>query len=246
MNNKLAETGNVKRLLEGIGAVERRGAREASWLAAIGEPGNGKTRTLQWWSTHHNGAYLRAKTNWRPNWMLAELAGELTGTQTPGGTRALYELVVRELMRQGRPIIIDEAWNMLHDARLLETLRDISDLVENLIIIGGEHRVTARLSARFPQIASRISEVIEFGTATIEDIRICCDTLSETPIADDLAAEIFKQSGGHLREVKNAIARCEQIGKRNSGKPVKLADMGGRELCRDRKAGLPSARRAAR
>jgi hypothetical protein len=132
---------------------------------------------------------------------------------------------------------------MLHDARLLETLRDLSDLIENLVVLGGEHRVTSRLSSRFPQIASRISEIVEFGPASIEDVRICCDTLSEAPIADDLVAEIQRQSAGHLREIKNAIARCEIVGKRNSGKPVKLADMGGRELCRDRKAGLPAARR---
>jgi DNA transposition AAA+ family ATPase len=243
MINKLAETTNVKRFLAGVATVEQRGAREACWLAAIGDPGFGKTRTLQWWAVQHNGVYLRAKTNWRANWMLAELAAELVGADVAGATRQLFVQCLAELAKQGRALIIDEAWNMLHDVRLLETLRDLSDNLENLVVLGGEPRVTQRLASRHPQIASRISEIVEFRGASVEDVRTMCDALAEAPIADDLVAEIHRVSGGYFREIKNAIARCETMGKRNAGKPVTLADMKGKELCRDRKAGLPAPRR---
>jgi hypothetical protein len=175
--------------------------------------------------------------------MLSELVGELVGSQTGGTTETLFGIALRELAKQQRPIVIDEAWNMLHDARLLETLRDLSDLVENLIVIGGEHRVTNRLSMRFPQISSRITEIVEFKAATKADVRVCCDTLAEVPIADCLVEDIHRASGGYLREIKNAIARAEAFGKRNAaGKTVTARDLHGQELCRDRKAGLPTVR----
>lgn len=242
MHNRFAETSNVKRFLAGISLVETRGASEASWLATIGDPGYGKTKTMQWWALHNKGVYLRAKANWRPHWMLAELVGELVGSQTGGSVESLYNIALRELAKQQRPVIVDEAWNMLHDARLLETLRDLSDLVENLIVLGGEGRVMNRLATRFPQIASRITEIVEFKPAAIKDVRVMCDTLAEVPIADDLVEEIHRQSGGHLREIKNAIARAESYGKRNGNKQVAAKDVKGQELCRDRRAGLPTVR----
>lgn len=242
MRTETAQTASVARFLAGIGHVEQRGAREACWLAAIGEPGFGKTRTLQWWAVRNNGVYLRAKSNWRANWMLSELAGELVGSEVGGPTRQLFVTCLAELAKQQRALIIDEAWHMLHDVRLLETLRDLSDNLENLVIIGGEPRVTQRIATRHPQLASRISEIVEFKAATVADVRTMCDTLSEAPIADDLCAEIHRVSSGYLREIKNAIANCEIAGKR-SGKAVTLADMKGKELCRDRKAGLPASRR---
>lgn len=229
-----------------MGLVEKRGATEASWMATIGDPGFGKTKTLQWWAAQNNAVYLRAKTNWSARWMLSELVAELVGSETAGSTKALFEIALRELARSQKAIVVDESWNMLHDAKLLETLRDLSDLVENPIILGGEKRVTNRLALRFPQIASRISEIVQFEAATVQDVRICCEALSEVPIADCLVAEIHRQSSGFYREIKNAIARAESFGKRNAGKPVTAEDMKGQELCRDRKAGLPSPRQQGR
>jgi hypothetical protein len=243
MNTKFAATSNVKRFTAGIGAVEARGAREACWLAAIGEPGFGKTKTLQWYAAQHNGVYLRAKTNWRVNWMLTELAGELVGSEVAGTTRSLFVTCLAELAKQGRALIIDEAWHMLSDVHLLETLRDLSDNLENLVILGGEKRVTQRLASRHPQIASRISDIVEFRAAEAPDVRVLCDTLCEAPIADDLCAEILRESAGFYREIKNAIAECELVGRRNSGRLVTAADMKGKKLCRDRTAGLPAPRR---
>lgn len=238
----VTNTSNVKRFLGGIAHVDKRGASEASWLAVIGEPGHGKTRTLQWWAVQNKGIYLRAKANWRPHWMLSELAGELLGSEISGSYRTLYLAVLRELGLRGCPIVIDEAWNMLHDMRLFETIRDFSDNVENVIVIGGEDRVTQRLAARAPQIVSRMTDIVAFKPATLDDVRACCDTLAEVKIDDSLVAEILRQSRGYLREVKNAIAKAETHGKRNAGKPVTAKDMEGVELCRDRKGGLPSPR----
>jgi hypothetical protein len=242
MRNVFAKTSNVDKFHTGITLVQTRGASEASWLATIGEPGFGKTKTMQWWAVQNKAVYLRAKANWRPHWLLSELVGELTGAETSGSTKTLFGIALRELARRQCAVVVDEAWNMLHDSRLLETLRDLSDLVENVVVLGGEKRVTDRLTQRFPQISSRISEIVQFAPASVKDVRIMCDALAEVPISDDLVEAIHKASGGYYREIKNAIARAETFGKRHAGKQVAAKDVAGQELCRDRLGGLPTVR----
>ena len=77
MRNRFAKTANVTGFLAGVTAVEERGAREAGMLLVTGEPGYGKTRTVQWWAIQTDGVYLRAKSGWTPHWVLTELVKEL-------------------------------------------------------------------------------------------------------------------------------------------------------------------------
>jgi DNA transposition AAA+ family ATPase len=233
---KFATTSNVKRFLASVATVEQRGAGEASWLIALGRPGLGKTRTLMWWATQHRAVYLRAKSNWRPHWMLSELVTEL-GEAPERRVADLEDQAMRALALSKRPVVIDEARNMLHDGRLLETIRDLTDMTELLFVLGGEDFVLKRIAARFPQIDSRITSVASFERASLEDVRICCDVLSEVAVADDLVAEIHRQSQGYYREIKNAIAYVETFGKRHKGRAVTLADMTGQQLCRGRHEG---------
>lgn len=231
MKIAFAQTSNVKRFLAGITNVERRGASEASWLVATGEPGLGKTKTLHWFSIQQDGVYVRAKANWRPRWMLQEIAVEL-GLAPEPRIGALFGQVLGALGTSGRPLVIDEARHMLHDAKLLETVRDLSDLTEVTVILGGEDFVLGKLRSRHPQIASRISEVVQFAKATPADVRVYFDALCDVSVDDDVVAEVLRQSDGYAREIKNAIAVVEQAGKRAGGKTVALADLKGAPLCR--------------
>ncbi|HEY1502952.1 MAG TPA: hypothetical protein VGF92_01565, partial [Stellaceae bacterium] len=110
---------------------------------------------------------------------------------------------------------------------------DLTDAVEPLFILGGEEFVSKRLEARFPQISSRISADVTFERATLTDVRTCCDDLSEVTIGDDVIPRIHEESRGYYREVKNAIATAEAIGKRKGGK-VKADDLKGIPLCHTR------------
>jgi DNA transposition AAA+ family ATPase len=235
MYPKFAQTSNVKRFLDGVGQLERRGAGEACWMLGRGEPGLGKTKTLQWWATQKNAVYLRAKTNWSPSWMLGDLVEEF-GQQPERRFPDRFAQLMGLLSKSKRAIVIDEARNMLHDMRLLETIRDLTDAVEPLFILGGEEFVAKRLEARFPQISSRISSDVTFERATLPDVRACCDELSEVAIADDLVPRIHGESRGYYREIKNAIAAAEAVGKRRGGK-VKADDLKGVPLCHTRGEG---------
>ena len=243
MYDKFAMTSNVRRFLAGVEELERRGSKEACWMIAAGEPGLGKTRTLQWWAIQHKALYLRAKSNWRPHWLLSELVSDL-GESPAHSTAALFSQALAAIARAQCPLVIDEARNMLHDARLFETIRDLTDLTETPFVLGGEDMVLGRIAARFPQIASRISEVVRFEAATLKDVEVMCKELSKVEIAADVYPLILQQSEGYFREVKNAIGKVEAVGERHKGKAVTAAELAGAKLCRNRRDGRARAQGA--
>ena len=228
MNPNFAMTGNVEAFLNGITTVEDRGAPEASWMLVEGLAGVGKTKTLEWFATQHDAIHLRCKASYTAHWFLRELVTEL-GVQPKRKTEDLFNQAIGILARSARAIIIDEIEHALKDTKVLETIRDISDLTEVLVVVAGMEGVRSKL-ARFPQISSRISDVVEFLPPSVQDVRILCDTICEVAVADDLVNEIHRQSGGRMRLVLNAIKKVEQHGLRNKGKTVDLDSIKGKQL----------------
>lgn len=241
MKTGFARTSNVNKFLAGVTTVEERGAKEASMLLVTGDPGFGKTATVIWWATQHAAVYLRAKATSTPHGLLSELVEKL-GMAPKGSALDLEKQIVVSLIRDPHPLVIDEVEHTLHDIQVLESLRDITDLVEIPLVLVGMEQVQAKI-ARHAQISSRIASVVLFRPATVADVRICCETLCEVPIADDLVEEIHRQSGGRTREVLNAIALVERFGKGpmggNGKRAVNIADMAGHALTHDWQARRP-------
>jgi DNA transposition AAA+ family ATPase len=231
-----AKTTNANNFLAGVTVVTNRGAKEACMLLVTGEPGLGKSRTVQWWAAQEGAILLRAQTSWTPHWMLAELVTLLK--QVPKRlTEDLHRQVIdgfAERLAHGHPyggIVIDEAEHVLRNHRMVETVRDLSDHLKIPLILVGMGDIK-RMVAAYPQVSSRISRVVEFAPASLEDVRAYCDQLSEAPIADDLVAEIHRGSGGRGRLIMNAIAVAERIGRRGHH-PVTVKDVEHLELFLD-------------
>lgn len=212
---------NVSRFLDGTRAVANRGAREASWLLVEGMPGLGKTGTLTWYGLKQNAAFIRAKAGWTPHWLLTDLADVLRVNSRIRSTEELFKAVMPELMiranQDGLVLIVDEIDHAAKDAKVLETLRDLTDASELPLIAVGM-KGAQPLLRRFPQISSRLADVVTFQPATVADVKLICAELSEVSIADDLAEEIQQRTGGLLREVKTAIGRIEHKFRRERGK----------------------------
>ncbi|MEO1752046.1 ATP-binding protein [Thiofaba sp. EF100] len=231
MRHRFAITSNVEKFLGGVQVVDERGASEASMLLVTGDPGYGKTSTVQWWAAQHGAVYLRAKASYTPHWMLTELVREL-GHAPARRSEDLFAQAMGVLARDPRPLVIDEVEHALHDSRVLESVRDLTDMTEVTTVLVGMEHVQAKI-ARFAQISSRIAAVVHFSAATVEDVRVCCDTVCEVGVADDLVAEIHRQAAGRLREVMNAIAQVERVGKASGAKLVELSMIGKQRLVHD-------------
>lgn len=70
--------------------------------------------------------YLRAKTVWSIRWFLNDLPHELNEKEE-GRIKNAYNRAVEVLRVNPKLVIIDEVDDMLHDSKILETMRDIHD-----------------------------------------------------------------------------------------------------------------------
>lgn len=248
MKNVFVETANVKRFLSALSALEQRGASEACLAVVDGLPGLGKTTTLKHWVAQHGAIYLRAKSEWKPAWFMNELLGELR-VDPPHSFQKKFQKVVEELAtrnaaasmaRRNFALVIDEADHISKKAAILETIRDISDILELPVILVGMGKVNDHLT-RFPQVASRVSQKVRFEKATIEDVRLLIAKRCEVKVADDLALFVLKVSQGFNREVLEAIANIEKFGLRMElgDQGVTMADMAGMTIINDRHSNQP-------
>lgn len=225
MHRAFAQTANVKAFMAAVARANKRGAPEAGITLVTSEPGYGKSRTVKWWGEKHGAIYIRAKASWTPHWFLSDLAAELS-VEGHRHTEQLFAQVIGALMKRGGPpLIVDEIEHCLRDAKVIEQVRDVTDLVECPVVFVGMESVPQKLN-RLPQIVSRIAATVTFGPATEACVRAVVDTVCEVKVGDDLVAEIHRQSAGRLREILNAIAVVEALGKRAGGGKVSLADIG--------------------
>ncbi len=250
MRSTFVETANVTRFQRALGQVERRGAAEACLMVVDGPPGLGKTTVMRHWAAQTGSVYLRAKKEWTPCWFMRELIGEM-GATAPHAFERQFRMALEMLAdRQadasitGRTfgIVIDEADHVARQARIMETVRDISDTLELPIILVGMGRVRDAL-VRYPQVASRIGQYVRFEPSDRRDVHRLLDGLCEIPVADDLAGYVARVTRGYTREIKEAIAHIERFGHRNPPADPKvgltLADMAGQVIVNDRKTGQP-------
>lgn len=67
---------------------------------------------------------------------------------------------------------------------------------------------------RFPQVYSRISQVVRTRAQDRGFVAAILSDLCEVAVEDGVADIVLAQTGGHLREILDAIAMIEAIGKR--------------------------------
>lgn len=248
MNNTFVETGNVKRFLGALSALEDRGAEEACLVVVDGVPGLGKTTTLKNWVAQTGSVYIRAQKDWSYSWFLNEILRQLNVT-SPHRKEAKFTAVTQELAirshnarmaRQTFGLVIDECDLISRSETIMEAIRSISDLLEIPTVMIGMGRLKDNL-ARFPQIASRVSQRVQFTPATLADAQALIKARCEVPVALDLTEFTLKVSQGYNREILEAIANIERFGLRfdcaESG--VTMRDMAGQVIINDRRTNLP-------
>lgn len=245
MRAKFVETSNVKRFLGALSALEARGAEEACLMVVDGAPGLGKTTTLKHWVAQTGSVYLRAKKEWTPSWFINELLESLR-VHPPHAFQRKYAKALEELgQRQSNAamerrqfgLVIDEADHVSSRSAILETIRDLSDMIEMPTILVGMGRVNDHLS-RFPQVASRVSQKVRFEKADLADITALIRERCEVPVAKDLVEFVLKVSQGYNREVLEAIANIERFGLRfePGENGITLEDMAGQVIVNDRRS----------
>lgn len=248
MRSQFVVTQNAKSFMAGLKALEQRGANEACVMVVDGIPGLGKTTTVEWWAVQTGAIFLRAKEEWTPTWFMRELLAALRETPEHSFEKMFRQAVTAlskhsmAALRDGKAfgVVVDEVDHISRNKRMVETIRDLSDMLEIPFIMVGMGKVRANLT-RFPQVASRVGQYVEFALAPLSDAQALVDALCEVQVAPCLVEFLHKVSGGKFREIKEGIAAIERFGKRNppGDGGMTVAKMAGQVLLNDRDTGNP-------
>lgn len=249
MKNAFVETANVKRFHAALTALERRGAAEACLMVVDGLPGLGKTTALYRWAAQTGAIYVRAKKEWTPSWFLNDLLAQFRVAPAHSYQKRYVQALEAMLQQQAAmalqkktfAVVIDEADHISRSGRIMESIRDFSDMGDIVFVLVGMGKIRDNLT-QFPQVASRIAQYVRFDHATRDDVRAFYDTICEVPVADDLVGFTHQVTQGFNREIKEALAAVERMGKRSNAspaKPVGLAHLAGQVLVNDRRTGAP-------
>ncbi len=232
MKTKFVQTSNVTRFLAAAASLDDRAAPEACMALIQGEAGLGKTRTARWWAMQSDGIYLRIKESMTAPWLLKDLVTEL-GEQVPANrTEKLFQQVVGIMVRNPRPIVVDEVEKAIKNISILENLRDISDLIEMPVLLVGREYTWGKLK-RHPQIKTRISSSATFQKADIDDIKLLATELCEVKVTDDVIQLINDQSEGYVRQILKALKNAERIALRAKSDEITIALVGDKMLVQD-------------
>lgn len=218
MHYTFVSTKNVLRLHAALRSLERRDFLEMPALGLIhGRTGAGKTTALAAMVTQYDAVFIRAFVAVTLSSLLDNLCGELK-VPVKAGARGRnadkFTAVCEALLTHPRPIFVDEADYLLHDARMLECLRDIHDTAKVPVMLVGMEGFESKVSHR-PQLHGRISQKIEFRPMDLEDTALMATSLSDIQLSPELLEQLFKETRGSIRLVVNALAKLEAFAKGN-------------------------------
>ena len=155
MKKVFVKTNNVKRFITMMNNLQNRAEGVPGMALVYGEPGLGKTQTINWWAFKNNAILVRCTQLMSARWLLSEILEEMGEIY---GYKILdcFKLVVRNLLVNPQIIIIDEVDYLTVDSRAVETLRDIHDKTNVPIVLVGMINAKSRLK-KFNHLYDRLS-----------------------------------------------------------------------------------------
>ncbi len=208
---------NETRFVGAVTAVERRGAAEANWVLVEGDYGFGKSKLMMRHSLRTGSVFVRAKANWTAKWALTDI-GDVLGLERQSTTQKQFAAVSKELMRMqlqpGFCLMVDEVNHCARDGKVIETLRDLTDTAELVMIAGGNKGISGQLRSH-GAILGRVDQHVEILPATVPDVKLMCSALlPDVKVSDKMVEMIQHRCQGSLRLVMGALARVEVFAKR--------------------------------
>ncbi|HBE44246.1 MAG TPA: hypothetical protein DDW17_02025 [Deltaproteobacteria bacterium] len=225
MKRTFVKTSNVNAFITAMSRLQKREEGIPGMALVYGEPGVGKTRTALWWGLQNDGVFVRTKKLMTGRWLLEEIVAEL-GEAPMRKTSDLWRQAVEQLFERPRALFIDEADYLAHDAKIIETLRDLYDTTGSPLVLIGMDQADKKLM-RFKHLYDRFSEIVRFHPLTEEDVRIIAENMCETKLHNDAISYIHSQAN-RFRRVVVWMYRAEAVAKVNSLKEVTRAHLDGK------------------
>lgn len=224
MKKVFARTSNVNSFVSAMTRLIKREEGIPGMALVYGEPGLGKTRTCLWWCAANDGVFIRTKKLMTGRWLLEEVVAEL-GEAPMRKTSDLFRQATDQLMERPRTLFVDEADYLAHDARIIETLRDIHDVTGASVVLVGMDQADKKL-ARFKHLYDRFSEIVRFHTLNEQDVKSIAEQMCDVRLSEDAVSYIHNQAN-RFRRVVVWMYKAEALAKANSLKEVTAQHLNG-------------------
>ncbi len=212
MKNVFLETGNVSRFEAAMGVLRDTDAGQPGLGVVWGRAGRGKTMAARRHAVSNRAVYLRALQDETPTAMLSRLCGELVKIDgaTPRTASAAKTMACGLLDKSKRPVLVDEADRL--KMPLVEHLRDIHDLTGVPVVFVGEDSLWPMLNSK-RRIWSRVTQAVEFGPVTSEDVMLYASKAAGLSLAPEAALALEQRSEGDFRLLHRDMAALSRMAK---------------------------------
>jgi len=206
------KTKNVKQFISMVSNLQNRAEGVPGMALVYGEPGLGKTQTINWWALKNDAILVRCTQLMSARWLLSEILDEM-GEISSSRISDCFNLIIKNLITNPQILIIDEIDYLTIDTKIVETLRDIHDKTNIPIILVGMTNAKSRLK-RYKHLYDRLSEIVKFEPFSKQDIAEIVRELSEVTFTD-CALRYVNSNINRFRQLVKIINKAEAIAKAN-------------------------------
>ena len=213
MNKTFVRTNNVKNFIGLVENLQNKPKNIPKMGLVYGEPGLGKSQTALWLTCKYDGIYIRASNLMTSRWLVEEIVREMD--ELPRYlTSDNFNVVISKLSQKPKIIFVDEIDYLMNNYKSVETLRDIHDKTDCLIVFVGMGLAHRKLE-RYKHLYDRFSEIVKFETFGVGDLSQIFSQLSEIPFTPDSIEYIHKKYN-RFRQIVQLINQMEIFAKDNN------------------------------
>lgn len=199
IHNNVAPLRNVMALNALIERVQNRDADLPGMACFYGPSGYGKTTAAVWNANVASAYQIQLKSVWGRKYLCSAIVREL-GLDPAKTIAAMVDQIAEELMRSGRPLIIDEADYLVNNT-LIEVIRDIYESSRAAIILIGEENLPQKL-AKWERVHGRMLDWVGAQPADQREVGLLADIYcGGVQVDDELKAMILKASHASVRRI---------------------------------------------
>lgn len=247
--NNVAPLANVARLTQLVDRCRQRPHGLPGMGCFFGRAGLGKTTAAVYATNRFDACHVTALPVGGVKSLMNMIVLNL-GIQPPARTtEGLFAQAVKELGATQRPLIIDEADNILVD-RTIELVRVLHDMTETPVILLGEELLPQKLQ-KWDRVHSRILSWVGAEAATLTDVDHLAKIYAHhITLSADMKEAVLSASRGSIRNVATNLAHVREHAVLNGWQTISLDQWGQRpmhtgEAPAPRHSGAPRLLRAA-
>lgn len=208
MKKVFVKTNNVKRFITMMNNLQNRAEGVPGMGLVYGEPGLGKTQTINWWAFKNDAILVRCNKLMSSSWLLGEIL-DVMGEIHSYRIADCFKQIVRNLITNPQVLIVDEIDYLTVDSRAVETLRDIHDKTNVPVVLVGMTNANSRLK-RYSHLYDRLNEIVQFKPFSKRDITGIVKELSDVEMTD-CAIKYLYSNANRFRQIVKIINKAEML-----------------------------------